>query len=192
MLVYYEIKDEAAEWFGELLGAFDRIAASWVWRIASQGDTQTAHQRKINAGASTIVSRSRIRANVRGPRLFTTNLPIPTLSSGRESLHFLPDRLLVEHSGRFVDVPYSGLSVHFGPQRLIEDGAIPPHSTRVDTTWRFVKVDGGPDLRFNNNRQLPVMLYGRIELRSDPAAGHDAVCRWVRSTRCRCLPRVRC
>ena len=36
----------------------------------------------------------------------------------------------------------------------------PRDARQVDTTWRFVNKNGGPDRRFKDNRQLPVMLYG--------------------------------
>jgi hypothetical protein len=39
-------------------------------------------------------------------------------------------------------------------------------STQVGTTWRYVAKNGGPDRRFNNNRQLPKMLYGELRLSS--------------------------
>ena len=51
-------------------------------------------------------------------------------------------------------------------QRFVEDGTTPRDGTQADTTWKFVNKNGGPDRRFNNNRQLPVMLYGRIHLTS--------------------------
>jgi len=37
-------------------------------------------------------------------------------------------------------------------------------SQQVDTTWRYVNVKGGPDRRYKDNRQLPVMLYGEVEI----------------------------
>jgi DNA polymerase-3 subunit epsilon len=186
VLTYYHVEDDAAAWFEDLLGSFDRLTTSWVWRVTGIGETQTTHQRKVNAGASFIISRSRLRMTTSGPRLLTTNVGIPTLSSGHQSLYLLPDRVLIEQSGHFTDVSYSRLQIQFRPQRFIEDGAIPPDGTRVDTTWRFVKVDGGPDLRFNNNRQLPVMLYGRVDVRSDTGlqwildvSDHESAARFV-------------
>ncbi|GAA4966012.1 hypothetical protein HD597_007004 [Nonomuraea thailandensis] len=35
-----------------------------------------------------------------------------------------------------------------------------------DSTWRYVNVKGGPDRRFKNNARLPILLYGRLTLRS--------------------------
>ncbi len=36
----------------------------------------------------------------------------------------------------------------------------------VDRTWRYVNKNGGPDRRFNNNAQLPVVKYGVLYLSS--------------------------
>ena len=43
---------------------------------------------------------------------------------------------------------------------------MPRDGQRIDTTWRYVNVKGGPDRRYKNNQKLPVMLYGKIELAS--------------------------
>lgn len=46
----------------------------------------------------------------------------------------------------------------------IENGPTPSDSVQVGTTWKYVNKRGGPDRRFKDNRQLPVMQYGRIDL----------------------------
>jgi DNA polymerase-3 subunit epsilon len=96
--------------------------------------------------------------------VLATNIAVPTISSGRQALHLLPDRVLVRNGRRFSDAPYSALRVSVAPERFIETGPVPRDSQQVGTTWRFVNKSGGPDRRFNNNRQIPVMLYGRVEL----------------------------
>jgi hypothetical protein len=40
-----------------------------------------------------------------------------------------------------------------------EDEGVPSDSQVVGYTWRFVNKKGGPDRRFNNNRQIPEVLY---------------------------------
>jgi hypothetical protein len=101
-----------------------------------------------------------------GPKLLKTNIAVPAITCGKNSLHFLPDRLLVTDGKRFSDVAYASLAAAASSGRFIEDEAIPRDGVQVDTTWRFVNVRGGPDRRFNNNRQLPVMMYGNLELTS--------------------------
>ena len=34
------------------------------------------------------------------------------------------------------------------------------------TPWKYVNKNGGPDRRFNDNRQIPVCRYGEINLKS--------------------------
>jgi len=50
--------------------------------------------------------------------------------------------------------------------RFTEDGVVPRDARLLGTTWRFVNKDGGPDRRFANNYQLPVVSYGTLELTS--------------------------
>ena len=52
-------------------------------------------------------------------------------------------------------------------EQFIEDsGVAPADAVQVGWTWRFVNVKGGPDRRYANNRQLPVMQYGSLYLTS--------------------------
>src|SRR5690606_8973118 len=34
----------------------------------------------------------------------------------------------------------------------------------LDYRWRYARKDGGPDRRFSNNRRIPVVQYGCLEL----------------------------
>jgi len=72
--------------------------------------------------------------------------------------------LLISDGSIFSEVGYNEVQVEGSLQRFVEDGKFPKDSQQVGTTWRFVNVDGGPDRRFNNNRQIPVMLYGEVDI----------------------------
>jgi len=50
--------------------------------------------------------------------------------------------------------------------RFIEDDRVPKDARIVDTTWRYVNKRGGPDKRFKNNKELPVVLYDELQLSS--------------------------
>lgn len=78
----------------------------------------------------------------------------------------MPDRLLVYQDGRYGAVAYEALTVACAPTRFIEHEALPQDAQVIGTTWQFVNRDGSPDRRFNNNRQLPMALYGELVLRS--------------------------
>src|SRR5262249_55541386 len=52
------------------------------------------------------------------------------------------------------------------PIRFIEEESVPSDAPVVDQTWRYVNKTGGPDRRFNSNKQLPICLYGELCFRS--------------------------
>lgn len=167
VVAFYDVEDEHALWLTELVVAFEALAsADRLWRVTQSGNVHTTHQYKVNSGASRLINRIGAKANLRGPKLLATNIAVPSVTCGRQGLHFLPDRLIVRDGRRFSDVSYKALDTSFNASRFIEEGRVPRDGQQVDTTWRFVNVKGGPDRRYNNNRKLPVMLYGNIELAS--------------------------
>ena len=48
--------------------------------------------------------------------------------------------------------------------RFIESESVPRDAQVVGQTWKYVNKSGGPDKRFKDNRQLPICLYGELEL----------------------------
>lgn len=50
------------------------------------------------------------------------------------------------------------------------------HATVVDQTWRYANRKGGPDRRFNDNRELPIGLYGKIDLRASNGVNQRIQC----------------
>jgi DNA polymerase-3 subunit epsilon len=153
-------------WIAALAAALTLGRVGGLWRVAASGRVKTTYQFKVNSGASNLISRAAASATLRGPGTLVTNIAVPSLVAGGHALHFLPDRLLVRSGRHFSDVSYGSLQIACAAQRFIEDGRVPRDATQVDTTWRYVNVNGTPDRRFNNNAQLPVMLYGRWELAS--------------------------
>jgi DNA polymerase III subunit epsilon len=167
VLAFYEVTDQTEAWFDYLVHGFPTLTElDGAWRIEASGNVATTYQHKVNAGASALVRRSRVAFSLKPPRLLTTNIAVPTVTCGRDALLFLPDRVLVRSGRRWSDVAWPTLRIDAFAQRFIEDGRIPRDGTQVDTTWQYVNVRGGPDRRFKNNRQLPVMLYGRLQLSS--------------------------
>ena len=165
VVLFYEVQDEAEQWFQALTTQWPWLShAQRLWRVTESGAITTPYLHKRNAGASTLISSVTAAAGLSGPAQLKTNIVIPSIVTGKSALYFLPDRLLVRDGKRFTDVSYENLGVFQTTVRFIESAAPPTDGTIVDTTWLYVNKDGGPDRRFNNNRQLPVMLYGRVVL----------------------------
>lgn len=168
VVAFFDVSDTPARWFDALVTNWACLTgAERLWRVVESGRVRTTYQHKINAGASDLVKRIACKAHLRGPRHLSTNVAVPTLVSGRSSIHFLPDRVLIRDGRHYSDVAYGYLHVRGSSQRFIErPGRLATDSAQVDQTWQFVNVKGGPDRRYSNNRLLPVMLYGGLDLTS--------------------------
>jgi hypothetical protein len=100
------------------------------------------------------------------PPRVETNLAIPCIDIRAVRLFFLPDVILYLEHGTYGGIAYDDFRVEQQLTRFIEDEQVPTDATVVDQTWRYVNKGGGPDRRFNNNVQLPVVQYGALLLTS--------------------------
>jgi hypothetical protein len=142
-------------------------AAQGLWRVVQAGLTANPYQRKVNAGAGVVLRRIAAKAHLIGPKILITNVAVPTVVAGKLSIHFLPDRVLVRDQKRFTDIAYAAIGVSASSTRFIESSIpVPRDAQQVGTTWQYVNKSGGPDRRFKNNRQLPIMKYEELVLAS--------------------------
>ncbi|MGC4768680.1 hypothetical protein ACLQ25_06785 [Micromonospora sp. DT44] len=165
VVVFYQVDDAPAAKYSDFTasnGFISRIQR--VWHVEAQGTLSNPYQRKVNAGAGALIRRSTGSLDLAGPPVLVTNIAVPSLHGKERSVYFLPDRLIVRHGRQYADLPYSAVNAHALPQRFIETEAPPTDAHCVGTTWQYANKSGGPDRRFKNNRQLPVMLYGRLTL----------------------------
>jgi tellurite resistance protein len=135
-----------------------------LWHIYSSVATRDS---KRNAGANALIRRTRTRCTPGSLSGIELNIEPWCVTVGPQQLLFLPDRLLIHEGAQFAAIPYERLVSESASLRFIEEEGIPGDSRQVDTTWRFVNKSGGPDRRFNNNRQIPVLEYGRLTLSSE-------------------------
>jgi hypothetical protein len=142
-----------------LVAAFQRAHAVWaVHQEHRHGDW------KRNAGAGTSVGRRRVGVGFGVPPFIETNARVGFLSIDGTRLYFFPDRLLVLGRGAIGAVRYADLRVEAGTIRFVEEDGVPRDARVIGNTWRYVNRDGGPDRRFRDNHQLPVVLYGTLDI----------------------------
>lgn len=162
----YQLDHAAHLAYGGMFAFWDRLSSTHrLWSIVTSTATDDW---KRNAGASNLIQRKQVTLSKGTPRFLETNVQVYSLSTGPYRLYFLPDRLLVQANGVVTAVPYHRLHIEGSQTRFIEDDAVPGDTVVVGNTWRYVNKGGGPDRRFSNNRQLPVCLYGAVELESPP------------------------
>ncbi len=134
-----------------------------VWRIMQ---SSKVIDRKYSAGASSTVRRVACVAGKKAPFPFKANTPAASFKAGKETLVFLPDKLFILQKGKVGALNYSDIQTAAHTTRFVESEKVPKDASIVGSTWKYVNKSGGPDKRFKNNRELPICLYGEIELKS--------------------------
>lgn len=139
-----------------------------VWMITQ---TSKVIDKKYSGGASNTVNRVNCKVSAKIPFPFKTKSRCAAFKNNKETLIFLPDRLLVMQGSKVGALSYPDISVSAYTTRFHESQGIPGDAQVVGQTWQYVNKSGGPDRRFSNNRQIPICLYGEVELKS--ASGLD-------------------
>jgi len=164
VVLNYDLDSDARTRYVYLLNALQSLATSArLWRVTSQ---QGFVDRKYNAGAETVLQRKPMLVRQAAPAHVQTQLAVWSLGLGDQTLYFFPDRILVYQGKEVGAVSYAGLSLELRQTRFIEDGSVPSDTQIIDQTWQYVNKKGGPDRRFSNNRQLPIVLYAEMAIRS--------------------------
>jgi hypothetical protein len=167
VVLFYEMEPQFEEAYQQLHNAFDQMRACHrTWHVEARGDVHTLHEWKTSGGASSIVRRKAVVFRHGAPPYFKTNVVVPLVPAGRQTIYFFPDRVLVYGPEGVGTVAYDALEVGWGDSRFIEEDGVPSDAQVVDKTWRYVNKSGGPDRRFNNNSELPIALYGVVQFSS--------------------------
>ena len=162
--LFYHLADSAARRFKALQTACQTLAKSHrVWLV---GREQPTWDRKRNAGAWSLLSRSTVSVGLEEAPWISTNLRLWSIDLGTLKLYFFPDRILVWDSRKYGAVSYESLTVTFAPTRFIEREVVPGDAEVVDYTWQHLNKDGSPDRRFRSNKRLPIALYGSLAFTS--------------------------
>jgi hypothetical protein len=137
------------------------------WHIPDAGKIETLTQWKRNAGVSTVVHKNSIHLGTGLPATVRCNIDVPIIPLGRKKLYFFPDFLLVADGAKVAGVSYSELQIKVQTSNFVEDGRVPTDSRVVGRRWKHPNKGGGPDRRYNDNRELPVCEYEDILFRSE-------------------------
>jgi hypothetical protein len=163
VVMMYDLDEHASAMFKAFSDEFEKLAsASRIWNIDT---AQRTADLKRHAGASSLISRKLVSLTQSVPSVVKTNVSIPAIIGGRQNVYFFPDVALVTDGKSVGAVSYEQLEVYWNITRFVEEDGVPSDSVVVGHTWRFVNKNGGPDRRFNNNRQIPEVQYQQMGLR---------------------------
>jgi hypothetical protein len=160
----YALEPEAGRAYVGLLQGIEQLRTlGGLWRISS-GEVNA--NTKYNAGAQYSIKRKSIAAKFESPRFISTDAAVYMLNAGPQKFYFLPDRILVYQDDQIGAVSYGSLTFSVAPSNFVETDSVPYDSEIVSTTWRYTNKGGGPDRRFANNPQIPVVRYANIGMQS--------------------------
>jgi len=162
--LFYELEQDALTKFKNIQKGVEILSnSSRIWRIETEQQTR---DRKRNAGASSLITRFPVYAKQEQPPYIATNVAVWCIKLNDQTFYFLPDYIFIRQNGMYGAVTYESFGVNFLPTTFIESQGVPPDSRVVNTTWTFVNKNGGPDRRFSNNRQLPIVQYGFLQFQT--------------------------
>jgi len=163
-VLFYDLAPPVLGSFEMLCAAFDTLAnCEKAWNIETEAKVV---DRKYSGGATKSMFRHPSKLATKEPPGVKTNISTPCIPVGRQELYFFPDRLLVFDPSGVGTVPYADLRITCQNTRFIEEESVPSDSQVVDRTWQYVNKKGGPDRRFRQNREIPVVLYGEVSFTS--------------------------
>jgi len=164
----YEMDDQFKQVYEEFSRHFAFFSQSGkIWQYLN---TQQNMDFKRHAGAGNLIKRISIQdiaANRTPVAHFITNVSIPYIKLTNLEFYFLPERLLVKRGNTFAAIFYKNLKIDSSLTRFIEEERLASDAIVVGQTWKYVNKNGGPDRRFNDNRQIPICLYSEYTLTSD-------------------------
>jgi len=157
--------NQAAQTITEILAESfsDLNKCNRIWSINAEAQVSDW---KRNAGATKLNKREDIRPRITRPSCLRGRVAFPKVKLGSAEIFFLPDAILIVSKKSVAALHYRDLHFSYNAIRFIEEGRLPSDTMVVDHTWRFVNKSGGPDRRFNSNRQLPICQYGEMNFAS--------------------------
>jgi len=159
--LFYDVTEDSVRKLRSARDAFSIITqCDYVWHYDRLERTDDW---KRNAGVRTLVTRSRVFPRLVDEASGLDSNVVFGFCIGDSGLFLLPDGLVTNIGNRYQAVEET-LTVNASTCTFCEDEVAPRDGEIVGRTWRYVNKGGGPDRRFNDNREIPIYRYGQIEI----------------------------
>lgn len=162
----FSMPEVAREAYGLLRDAFAAVAQSIaIWDTVGERDTDQLRERST---ATNTVERTRVKFAFGSSGLVGAEQEVPRLGNANGGdIYLYPGFVLVEISEHaFAVLSVADVNIEINQQRFIEAGEVPSDASVVGATWKRANKDGSRDRRFADNYEIPIALYGQIDLTS--------------------------
>lgn len=172
--IEYEFDEaEQAKW--------NKLSAAWREVAACQSlqeiiTTARAKNTRSNAGIERSVDTAKVTAGGKLPWYLRTNIKPVVFNLQNCRIAIMPDRLLVFSKKKLGALDYSDVKFEITAVGFLETDPIPNDSEVIKHVWAYANNDGSPDRRYANNRQYPVMKYGKIHISSPSGLNVQFMC----------------
>lgn len=164
-ILAYDMDEDFSSIYENLLDSFKEMKkCEKCWHISAKSKI---YNKKYHAGASNLLRRSEIKISFGSPPGIKTNVDIPKIPVGDQTLYLFPDRALIYGKGGVGAVSYANLTLRLITQEFIEEERLPSDAEEHGYTWRYVNKRGDPDMRFKNNYCIPIVMYEYIYFSSN-------------------------
>ena len=159
----YDLDSEARARLDGIQEALASLAsADKVWRVARDAGQRDRSQKPGSSDSSRDGHQPVRVGRIKIPGI-RANIPIWGIEASEQQIFFFPEAVL-NLKERYTPIPYDSLEVSFSAERRPEEEEVPADAEVVGQTWRHVGRDGSPDRRYTSNPEIPVVLYGLLEI----------------------------
>lgn len=162
-----EIDKEQAEPYFRMRDDFAGLSeCAAIWDIKSHHVTDMVRERTT---ARMSVARQSVKFGLDRCDLIHWEQQVPHLQNAKGGDLYLYPGFIVYRAAReaFSVIDYHEVKADAARVRFEEAEQVPPDSQVVGQAWAKANKDGSRDHRFVGNYQIPVALYGQLDLRSD-------------------------
>ena len=160
---------------------WDEVSAAWR-AVASSKSLQEvtliakSKKSRTSGGIENAVDTVKITAGKSLPWYLKTNITPVVFKLKEQQLAIMPDCLLIFGKKQFGALDYRDVKFDISAFGFLEGGPAPSDSEVVKMVWAYTNNDGSPDRRYANNKQYPVMKYGKIVITSPNGLNVQILC----------------
>ena len=158
--IYYSVDETMTSTLDSFYDSFAELEdCDSMWYVYAKEREAVGNYHNID---SSKILRKEIAIKYGNPKFIKTNVVVPCIEAGNQELYFFPDKLLVAEGKKVGALSYNNLVVEIEKGKFKEDGDLPSDAKVVETTYKYVNKDGGPDKRYSYNPKTSIVEYTYI------------------------------
>lgn len=152
--------------YNNLLNSYKQlISTEVIWDITSSVQQD---MKATRSSASNIVTRTPVKFKFDNIDIIKSTYPAFHFENKNGGdLYIYPAFIIfTTTNNEFALIDIKDLELTFSKQRFLEEDKIPTDTKIIDKTWAKVNKNGSPDKRFQGNYEIPIVSYGKLEIKT--------------------------